>query len=271
MGLARRRIGILGIGELAGFILRGCEGAGYPFVLSPRNHQLSTQFAARFGAEIATDNQNVVDRCDLIVVCLPAGTGLDVLTGLRFRPGQTVLSAMAGVAPAALQAIVAPAQAHCTMMPGYANALGIGPSLLFPASPICHSFLSRLGPVHVFAEAGVFEAACVFGGFSGASFGFMIAIIDWFIRHGVDPKTARQLVAETLAGNAEVLQRVDAPLAEIAAGVATPGGITQLCLEVLKTGNGLGQWDTALDAVLVRLKTSGPECSKASGGGRKGL
>jgi pyrroline-5-carboxylate reductase len=190
----------------------------------------------------------------MVLVCLPARTGAEVLAGLRFRPGQTVLSAMAGVGHSTLQDIVAPAKGFCTMMPGYANALGLGPCLLYPDNAPWRDFLARLGPVHVFDRADQFEVASVFGAFSGASIGFMSAIIDWFSHQGLDPKTARQLVAQTLSGNAEVLRRVEAPLPEILAGVVTPGGISELCLEVLNKGRAIEQWNLAMNAVLARLK-----------------
>jgi pyrroline-5-carboxylate reductase len=228
-------------------------GAGYSFLLSPRNAALAETLAARLDARVAHSNQDLVDRADMVLVCLPAKTGAEILAGLRFRPGQTVLSAMAGVGHGALQEIVAPAEVFCTMMPGYANALRIGPCLLYPESTSWRDFLTRLGPVHVFERAEQFEIASVFGAFSGASFGFMSSIIEWFSHQGLDPKTARQLVAETLSGNAEVVRRVDAPLPEILAGVATPGGISELCLGVLNEGSAIEQWSVALNAVLARL------------------
>lgn len=254
MGAAITTVGILGIGELAGFILQGAAGGGYRFILSPRSAYRAADLAKRFGAEVASDNQAVCDLADLVVVCLPADTGADILAGLRFRPGQAILSAMAGVNLATLERAVAPARAYCTMMPGHANALGLGPSLLFPDSPVWKAFLARLGPVHVFSDADQFETASVFGGFSGASFAFMIRVINWFTRHGIDPHTARALVAETLIGNANVLSRVDAPLDEIASGVATPGGITERCIDALNEQGSLDQWSAALDSVRLAIK-----------------
>jgi pyrroline-5-carboxylate reductase len=247
-------IGILGVGELAGFILRGAAGAGYSFLLSPRNAKMAETLAGRFGDTVAQSNQDLVDRADMVLVCLPAKTGAKVLAELRFRPGQTVLSAMAGVGHGALQDIVTPAKVFCTMMPGYANALGLGPCLLYPDNAPWRQFLARLGPVHVFERADQFEVASVFGAFSGASIGFMSAIIDWFSHQGFDAKTARQLVAETLLGNAEVLRRVDDPLPEILAGVVTPGGISELCLDALNEGRAIEQWSVAMNCVLARLK-----------------
>lgn len=254
-----KTIGILGIGELAAFILEGASTSGYRFVLSPRNSDRAASLASQFGAEVAATNQEVCDRAEMVLICLPVRTGLDILSGLRFRPGQSVLSAMAGASAAALERAVFPARAHCTMMPGYANALGLGPSLLFSDSPDWKAFLGQLGPVHVFSDAAQFETASVFGAFSGASIAFMIHVIEWFADRGVDPRTARMLVAQTLIGNANVLCKVDVPLDRIAAGVTTPGGITERCLETLNARGSLGGWSDALDAVLKVVKPGGSQ------------
>jgi pyrroline-5-carboxylate reductase len=69
----------------------------------------------------------------------------------------------------------------------------------------------------------------------------------------LDPALARQLVAEVLRGNAEVLLRSQEDLDAITAGVTTPGGITEQLVAVLRDRGALGAWDEAMDAVLARM------------------
>ncbi len=254
----RTTLGIIGVGRLAQFIVQGLVSAGsdYRIVLSPRSAERARALSETYGVEIATDNQAVVDASTIVLVCLPAVEGSDILSGLRFREGQTVLSAMAGLHPGALARTVSPASAHCTMMPGHANALGIGPSLLYPPDQPCETLLGHLGPVHVFTEVAAFEAGCVFGAFSGASFIFMNQIMSWFEDKGVVPEVARNLVADTLRGNAEVVRTAGQSMAEIIDGVATPGGISRHCVDVVEAGGGLEVWSTALEAVHKKLQDS---------------
>lgn len=242
------KIGILGVGALAEYLIRGAEGV--EFVLSPR----SEERVARLGLPVAGSNQEVVDECDAVLVCLPAKAGLEVLAGLRFRDGQTVCSAMAGVRLAALAKAVAPARACVAMMPGYANAYGLGPSILYPQDGFWAGFLAKVGPVHGFDAAEDFETAAVFGAMSGASLVFLRHLTAWFAERGLEPGLARQLVAETLRGNAEVLMRSEETLAEIVAGVATPGGITEQLVASLEAKGALAAWDAGMDAVLARMR-----------------
>lgn len=246
-------IGILGTGGLAALMVRGLQGAGYRLVLSPRNAEVSARLAADYGCGVAASNQALVDAADGVFVALPAATGADELAKLTFRPDQPVLSAMAGTGLSRLQSVIGPARAAVSMMPGYANALGVGPSILCPDDAFWQPFLAATGPVIAFDDEAQFTAAATFGAFSGASFGFMAQVIAWFEAQGLPPDTARALVAATLRGNAEVLLRENRSLSEIRREVVTPGGISELLLTTLEEREALTAWDEALTRVLRRI------------------
>ena len=245
------KIGILGVGHLAEYLVQGAQGV--EFVLSPRSGDKAARLAETYRCAVAESNQAVVDQCEMVLVCLPAATGLSVLEGLQFREGQSVCSAMAGAALADLTAAVAPAEAFCSMMPGFANAFSVGPSLLYPGDLEWEAFLALLGPVHRFADAQAFETAAVLGAMSGASIFLMRHLVRWYEQQGLDAVVARRLVAETFRGNAEVLLQADAGLDEIAVGVTTKGGITEQLVGVLDQRGALAAWDEAMDGVLARM------------------
>lgn len=245
-------IGILGTGHLAEFLIRGASGKGFRFLVAPSRRAQS--LAAQPEVTLGASNQDVVDGADLVFVCLPAREGVAILKTLRFRAGQSVLSAMAGTRRAALAQAVSPAAAHCSMMPGHANAYGVGPCLLFPDDPAWSRFLQTLGPVHSFADEPAFVTATAFGGLSGASFFLMQSLIDWFASNGLPEAQARRLIAQTLIGNATVLLQDASPLSEITPGIATRGGITEALVTSLARDDALGAWHRGLDIVLARVR-----------------
>ena len=246
-------IGILGVGGLAELMVRGLQGSGYDLLLSPRGAEVSARLAAAHGCAVAENNQAVVDGADGIFVALPAATGAEELARLTFRPGQPVLSAMAGTGLARLQSVIGPARATVGMMPGYANALRVGPSILFPDDGFWREFLAKVGPVLGLADERTFTAAATFGAFSGATVGWMAHVIGWFEARGLPAETARTLVAATLRGNAEVLLQESRSLEDIARGVTTPGGITEMLLATLAERGALQAWEEGLDQVLHRI------------------
>lgn len=249
-------IAILGVGSLAGMMLKGLRGSGHRFILSAERSTTAGALAAEFGAEVAADNQAAVDAAEAVFVSLPAATGGEIVETLRFRAGQRVLSAVAGLSLARLGAAVAPALAAVTIMPGYSNALGVGSALLSPADPFWAEVLGHTGLVLTVDDPDHYTAGAVYGGFSGALYGFMAQAIAWFEAQGLPEPVARGLVATALRGNAQVLLSEPTPVAEIAARVTTPGGISEQILNTLKARGALDAWDEGMAAVHARLKGS---------------
>lgn len=247
------KIGLLGVGHLAAYLVQGAQKGGHQFLLSPRGAAKAADLAARYGCEVAPSNQAVVEASDHVLVCLPAAEGLPILRGLTFRPGQSICSAMAGASLEDLQAAVAPATGVQAMMPGYANAFSAGPTFLYPAHPDWAAFFASCGPVHEMPDARSFETAAVFGAMSGASVFLLRHLAAWYEAEGLAPATARRLVAETLRGNAEVLLQADETLDAICKGVTTPGGITEQLLEDLGRDGALQSWHSGMTRILHRM------------------
>lgn len=248
-------LGIIGAGHLAGFVVEGLARAGRPYavVLSPRNAATATRLARDFGALVGGSNQEVADKADIVIASVLPHQAEAALSPVRFRQGQLVISVMAGVPHGCVAKLVRPAGAVVAMMPGHANALGAGPSCLYPSEPRARKLLAHLGPVFDFAEEERYAAAAAFGGFSGMTFGWMDHVARWFEGRGIEAVTARRLVAATIKGNAEVLLAEAGDAASIIEGVATPGGITELGNRTLEEAGGHGGWDRALDAIAHRI------------------
>ena len=102
------RVGFVGTGAIAEAICTGlCTGAASPgsVVLSPRNAERSAKLAAAHEiCTVAPDNQTVVDGTDIIFVCVLPAQLDEVLSGLTFRPDQTLVSLVSTSALAGLAA-----------------------------------------------------------------------------------------------------------------------------------------------------------------------
>jgi pyrroline-5-carboxylate reductase len=245
-------LGFIGTGHLASFFVEGLNRvkADYAVTVSARNTGHSAELQRKFGVMVSADNQQIVDSCNLVVVCVLPQQARSTLAPLRFRAGQTVLSVMAGVRLATIRDLTSPAACAVSMMPGLANAHNIGPSALCPPEPASQALLAKLGPVHAYDDEVRFTAASTMGAFSGMSVLMMRDAVRWFSANGLSPADARRLVAETLRGNATMLLESPLDLDHVARGVVTPGGITEQGRKVLDAG---GSWATALDGVFARI------------------
>ena len=83
----REPLGIVGVGHLAGYLVDGLAAAQpqLEIVLSPRNVERSARLAARFGAQVAADNQAVCAAADVVLVTTRPGDVEEVCRSLSFR------------------------------------------------------------------------------------------------------------------------------------------------------------------------------------------
>lgn len=252
MPKALKKIGILGAGQLAEFIITGIDkvSAPFDFMLSPRSHERGLKLKNKFNLEIAESNQHLLDSCDMVFICLPSNNSLSILSDLNFRKENSILSAIAGITRAAICRTTNCKAVHTSMMPGYANASNKGPSLLFPENSEWHEFLSFLGPVFECKTEKEFNVAAIIGAVSGASFVLFESLSKWFENNNLSSKFSQNLLLETLKGNIEIALESDETLSEIISKVATPGGITESLVNQLDQKEALSSWLEGMDTIL---------------------
>ncbi|MFX1517008.1 MAG: NAD(P)-binding domain-containing protein [Promethearchaeota archaeon] len=250
-------VGIIGVGHLACYIVEGLMKTDLEMkiVLSPRNEEKSKDLARRFQLEIAMNNQDVVNKANIILMTTRPEDTITVSKDLNFRSDQTVISVAVGLSLDHLLTLTSPATV-VRAMPISCAAINQSPTLLFPNNPQAHSLLSHLGQVHVLPTEESFTSASTIGAFYGWIYALLDEIISWTIQTGVPEHTARKIILETVGGAVNMaLSELQVGLEDILTTLATPGGITQHGLNILHQQRGLTAWTEALDAIYNRLKT----------------
>ncbi len=251
-------IGIIGVGHLAEYLLRGLLQAGTAaerILLSPRGH--GAKLAASHGFALARDNAEVAAKAPLIVLTVRPAQAEEAVAGLPWRAGQVMVSACAGVPLARLRPLVGPATV-LRAMPISAVAVCASPTALYPDEPCARALFARLGEVLPLRDEAEFEAATV----SAAVYGWVHDLIGrsaaWSEAAGLDPTTARRLAALTFGAAARmVVADEEKSVTALVASLATPGGITERGLRVLQEREVAPAWDAACDAVLAHLRRIG--------------
>lgn len=251
------RIGFLGSGHLAGYILEGLrrKAPDLPVILADVDRERAQRLAGQWRAEVAEDNQALVDQADLVILAVRPPDAVPVCRALAFRPGQVLASAAAGVGLELLGPAVAPARA-VRVMPLTSSSLNLSPTLLFPDDPAVREAFALVGQVHPLPDEAAFTAATVIAAFYGWVYALADETVAWTVRQGVPEGTARDLVLGTIRSTVAMsLANGDLSLQELLARLATPGGITQFGLGVLRERHGLDAWVAALDAVHDRVRS----------------
>ena len=245
--------GILGVGHLArSIIIRLLDSGMKPrdLVLSARGQ--GPQMAAQFGIPLATSNEELVRRCPVVLLSVRPKDAVSALAGLPWSSDHLIVSACAGVAIARLQEAAPPAQI-ARAMPLTACELGASPTTLFPDIATARPLFDPLGPVIVPDSEEEFETATVSAAIYGWAQDLIRQSAKWLERHGVEPQTARQLMARTFVAAGRMAE-ADGDLEAILRRLVTPGGITELGLKTLERRGVPAAWAEASDAVLARLR-----------------
>jgi pyrroline-5-carboxylate reductase len=234
MTSSRVDYGLLGVGALARAIVTGlCEGVAEPpsIVLSPRGAAVSAELAGRHPTvEVAGDNQSVVDRSRLVLVCLRKADAA-LLAELTWQPEQVVVSAVAGIGVPELERWVAPVTAitRCVPMPPVADRAGL--TAVHPPSAAARELFDQLGATLEVADVRAYEALSATSATLAGFFEYLSTQAVWLEEHDIPTKDARRYVAATFAGTLTSLRSKRAPdFAELAAEYATPGGVNDRSL-----------------------------------------
>ncbi|MBY4679024.1 NAD(P)-binding domain-containing protein [Marinobacterium arenosum] len=250
------QLGILGVGHLASYMVAGLRHAGdqRPILLSPRNRQRSQALAEQHACEIAADNQQVVDRCRLILLAVRPNQVRSLLESLTFSADHLLVSCVAGMPLAQLGELAGPAQVVRTL-PLACAEVGEGAVPLYPNHPSARRLLSQLGNLIPFDNEDSFELASTAACMNGWIYPFLARLTDWYTEQGMAAEQARELVLHSVRGATGLAAaRPEWPLQAISDSIATDGTFTKLGLDLLESNDAFSPWQDACEQVNKSLK-----------------
>jgi len=257
-----KTIGFIGVGELALYTIRGVRHGGYHgrVLLSPRNLDKATLLAEQHYCEVQADNQAVVDNSDCVVIATRPADCLQTLAALSFKPGQLLLSVVAGIEIEQLRDVIPDEIEVVRAMPVSSAEAGASPTLVYPDNEFVRAFFDHCGnsiPVDneaYFTQGSIL--ACVYCWF------FML--FDSLIEATQGPDLPTPLSAELVMGMARgaaelALAKSETTPAEIAAGIATEGTFSKLGLDLLQQNAAFEPWRDACELLQKQLAASKQE------------
>lgn len=249
--LEGKTIGFLGAGALAEALIGGLvnDGAVRPeqlLVINRSNRARLESLAARFGVRIAGSKGQLVRDSDVVVVACKPKDVADLLqeVGGETRPGQILLSVVAGASTSVLASMVAPGVRVVRAMPNTssqvresATAISLGKGAGEEAGAVCRAVLEAVGNV-VFVPESLQDAVTGLSG-SGPAYVYLMveALIEAGQQVGLSGEDSRVLVLQTLLGAAKTLVETGEDPAVLRQKVTSPGGTTAAGLgELEKAG-----------------------------------
>ena len=251
-----KTIGFIGVGELALYTIRGVRHGGYHgrLLLSPRNPDKAALLAAQYDCEVQADNQTVVDNSDCVVIATLPADCLATLAALDFKPGQLLLSVVAGVEVEQLQTVLPGGIEVVRAMPVSSAETSASPTLIYPGNAFVSELFNCCGTSIVTENEAYFNQgsvlACVYCWF--------FSLYQELILVTQGPELPAELSAQLVMGMAKgaaelALASKETSPAEIASGIATEGTFSKLGLDLLKQQAAFEPWREACKLLQKQL------------------
>jgi pyrroline-5-carboxylate reductase len=245
------QVGLIGAGNMARALARGWDE---PMLVSDSGSGRAEALAAELGGE-ALSSAEVAQRADLVVLCHKPVQLRDVAREVAGR-ARAVASILAATDSGTLREAY-PGTPVFRLTPNtpvevrrgitvYATPNGAAGSEL-EADVL--ALFGRLGAVVKLPERLMDAAGAVVG--VGPAYQALLveAQVDAAVRHGIDSRTASELVVGTVAGSAALLEARGYDTLTVRREVASPGGTTARGLEALERCGIRSAFQSAIDAV----------------------
>lgn len=236
------KVGFIGAGAITEAVVTGLCGAGTPglsILLSPRSLGRSRKLSERFAAvAVAADNQQVVDRSDLVFLAVRPQDAEAVLDALRFRRDLAIVSFIATLDFAEIQRRIRPAELVGRVAPVPPVAARRGPVAMCPPNRRLAELFEPIATVIQVSDEAQLDAFFSVSALMAPYFELLESVSSWLQAQGVDPVKADAYTGSLFLGIArKSTQPAGEGFADLVAEHATRAGINeQMRRELLATG-----------------------------------
>lgn len=247
-------IGFIGTGDIAAPMVRYLARKGHDIWVSERSEALSTELASEFSNVTRALNQNVVDACDVVLLCLRPADWKAPVAALDFRPGQKIVSVMAGPSIAEMLKTCAPATDISVTIPMAAMENGGCPLPVFPASSPVSELFGEDNPVLPQSLEADITKHFVASTMLSAVFGVMKDGAGWLGSQTGNADGAETYVTALINAMLRDVPHGEGHLLAARDALATPGTLNLAMAEGLETGGVPKTLHDTMDAILAKIE-----------------
>lgn len=250
---AQMKVGFLGTGHIASHMARAVARDGHEVIVSRRNKAVSAELvAAGLGIRVA-DNHDLVAEADTVFLCLRPAVWKEVCGALPWRDDLEVVSVMAGVRMAELEAICAPAEEISVTIPFASMEHGNTPLPVLGDATALTRYFGEKNPIHRQPDEEKFlkhYAACTM---VVGAMGLLAAGGKWLAEQTGEPDTYLGPLAAGFLNDLHATGPVD--LAQEAAKLASPKTLSLMMMDGLTETGVFHQTPEILNKITRSMET----------------
>lgn len=248
------RIGFIGTGHIAAPMVRFLSNRGHEIVVSDRNADVAASLRESHGVNVA-DNQTVLDKSDVVFLCLRPHVAQDILAPLNFKPDQHIVSVMAGISLNQLRELCAPATDFSLTIPFGFLEVGGCPLPAYPSKILLETLFSPDNPVIELSSEDELNQHFAICTMLPGLLDLMATGARWLGNATGDQTAAALYTTQLIRGFLNALPPSSADqLTRERDALATEGTISLQMTTALRKGRCHDTLEHALDAINTRLK-----------------
>jgi pyrroline-5-carboxylate reductase len=261
-----RKIAVIGGGNMAEAIMRGLlrEDVGVGICVAEISPKRQDELTAMFpNVRVVGDAAEAAQWGEVVILAIKpqqAATVLDLIERV-VTPEKLVISIMAGIPSAKIEANLVPGCRVIRAMPNTPALIGAGATAVCSGRKassddldLARQIFSLIG-VAVSVEEKLMDAVTGLSGSGPAYvFTFIEALSDAGVKNGLSREVATRLAAQTVYGAARMVVETGEHPALLKEKVTSPGGTTIAGLHTLENGSFRGVVMNAVEAACLRSK-----------------
>lgn len=252
------KLGFIGTGAIAEAVIIGMLDAKAfdgEVIVSKRSESRSAMLAKRFSqVKIEEDNQAIVEQSDWVFVSVLPAQAEMLLSQLRFRREQFVISMVAGRTLASLAELVRPATNVFRIIPLPPIEQGLGPLPLTPPNDDIAALFNCFGTAVQVEDEKQFSAFSASSAIMASFYELVASQARWLMNQGVADADATRYATAILHSLAETtLGTSPSDLQGMAEECLTVGGLNEQVLNESVSEGWFTQMNGRLDRIAKRL------------------
>jgi pyrroline-5-carboxylate reductase len=256
--LTGKRLGFVGTGDIVEAVITGIcntDLANMPIVVSPRNATIAARLAEKHSnVSIGSDNQDVLDRSNIVVLAVLPQIIEDVTRALNFRPDHHVISFAAATSLENLRHWIGQSVSLSQAIPLPFVAGLNGATAIHPRDEISAAIFSRLGKAVEVDNKREYDSLAAAGAVMGTYFGMLDTLTLWLERQGLPYKKGGAYLGQLFAGLGQAAGDTGGKrFSELRDSYSTTGGLNEQVHRDFARDGGNVALESALDAVFKRI------------------
>jgi len=221
-----------------------------------KNKNIAQKLKKRFRkVYIAKNNQEIVDKCNWIFLAVTPQVGKKILTNLKFRPSQKVISFIATINLAQLKKYIGNSIKIIRAIPLPPISIKKGPVPIFPPDKQVKRFFDKIGTTVEIKNEKTSKIFWATSGLMAPFYELLKVLTDWLVKRGVKRNEAQKYITSLFAAlSIDSVNNSIKHLKYLVADSQTPRGLNEQAVKELRRVGFYKSLEKSLNNILKRLK-----------------